>query len=160
MATTGEKLEQQLQNVLSGHPWYGYPVYRILEDVTFETAYEKPHGASHNIIEILLHMISWTEEVLDRLNGKEAGLPVSGDWPQLGQPNEEKWKLYVDDLKLVNVNLIGLIRSFPEEQWSELINDNRNTEPVVTYQELVEGLIQHHVYHAAQIAILKKIVNG
>lgn len=158
--TTGEKLEQQLQNVLSGHTWYGYPVYRILEDVTFETAYEKPHGASHNISEILLHMISWTEEVLDRLNGKEAGLPVSGDWPPLGQPDEEKWKLYIDDLKLVNVNLIGLIRNFPEEQWSELINDNRNTEPVVTYQGLVEGLIQHLVYHSAQIAILKRIING
>lgn len=158
--TTGEKLEQQLQNVLSGHPWYGYPVYRILEEVTFETAYEKPAGASHNIIEILLHMISWTEEVLDNLNGKEAGLPVSGDWPPVGDPDEEKLKLYIDDLKLVNVNLIGVIRNFPEDQWTQQIIDHRGTEPVVTYEELVTGLIQHHIYHSAQIALLKRILNG
>ena len=158
--TTGEKLQLQLETVLSGQPWYGSNVYDILEGVTFETAYEKPAGSVHNIMEILLHMISWTEEVLDRLNGKEAGLPVSGDWPALGQPDEEKWKLYVDDLKLVNVNLIGLIQRFPEDQWNIAINDKRNAEPVVTNEELVIWLIQHHIYHSAQIAILKRIIIG
>jgi uncharacterized damage-inducible protein DinB len=160
--TTSEKLDHELQNVLSGDPWYGNNVYSIIEQVSFEAAFEKAPGAAHTIAEIVLHMLSWTEEVLDRLNGKEASQPLSGDWPDTGAPDEQKWHNYVNDLKLVNVNLSGVIQNFPEEKWGELMNEER--EPGlgtgVTNEELVNGLIQHHVYHSGQIAILNRIING
>ncbi len=160
--TTSEKLSLELQKILSGDPWYGSPVYQVIEAVSFEAAFEKVAGASHTIAEIVLHMLAWTEEVLDRMNGKEASLPLSGDWPPTGTPDEQKWQNYVNDLKLVNVNLLGLIQNFPEEQWSEPMNDERNRElgNGVTYEELVNGLIQHHIYHSGQIAILNRIING
>lgn len=157
--TTTEKLTQELANVLSGAPWYGDPVYTIIEKVTFETAYEKPEHAAHNIAEIVLHMLAWTEEVIDRMNGLPSGVPTSGDWPPTGNPDQQKWQNYVNDLKLVNVNLLGVMRDFPEEQWSEPINDERNRElgAGVTYEALMNGLIQHHVYHSGQIALLTRI---
>jgi len=158
--TTGEKLQQELEKVLSARPWYGKSVYDIIEPITFETAYEKPPGAAHNIAEIVLHMVAWTEEVMDRMNGMNAGVPSSGDWPETGAPDEQKWQNYVSDLKLVNVNLIGIIQKFPEEQWSEPIDDQRGDRPIVTYEALINGLIQHHVYHSGQIAILNRIING
>ena len=107
--TTSEELQHELENILSGDPWYGNSVYSIIEQVSFEAAFEKPPGATHAIAEIVLHMLSWTEEVLDRLNGKEASQPLSGDWPETGLPEEQKWHNYVNDLKLVNVNLLGVI---------------------------------------------------
>ena len=157
-----KELSHQLENILSGDPWYGSPVYTIIEGISFEAAYEKPPGSVHNIAEIVLHMIAWTEEVMDRMNGLTAGVPTSGDWPETGSPEEQKWQNYVDDLKLVNVNLVGVIQNFPPEQWSEVINDERNRElgTGVTYEELINGLIQHHIYHSAQIALLNRIVNG
>jgi uncharacterized damage-inducible protein DinB len=160
--TTSEKLSLELESVLSIGPWYGSPVYDIIKQVSFEAAYEKPAGTAHNIAEIVLHMLAWTEEVLDRMNGMDAGIPSSGDWPPTGNPDEQKWQNYVDDLKLVNVNLLGLIQSFPEEKWNELINSERNRElgSGVTYEELVNGLIQHHIYHTGQIAVLNRIING
>ncbi|HEX3384397.1 MAG TPA: DinB family protein [Mucilaginibacter sp.] len=160
--TTSEKLQQKLQNVLSGDPWYGNNVYSIIEQVGFEAAFEKPPGAAHTIAGIVLHMLSWTEEVLDRLNGKAPSLPLSGDWPDTGLPDEEKWQNYVNDLKLVNVNLSAAIGNFPEEQWNEQVRGGR--EPSlgtgVTYKGLISGVIQHYIYHAGQIAILNRIVNG
>jgi len=160
--TTSEKLQSELENVLSGDPWYGNNVYAIIERVGFEEAFEKPPGAAHTIAEIVLHMLSWTEEVLDRLNGKEAGQPFSGDWPDPGVPDQEKWQNYVNNLKLVNVNLLGVIRNFPEEQWAEPIKDERDadSEKGLTFEQLVNGLIQHHVYHSGQIASLNKMING
>ncbi|MGN8072580.1 DinB family protein [Mucilaginibacter sp. 22184] len=160
--STSENLSHELQNVLSGDPWYGSPVYTILKSVNFETAYEKPPGSIHNIAEIVLHMIAWTEEVMDRMNGLPSGLPTSGDWPPISKPDEQKWQNYVEDLKLVNVNLIGIIQNFPPDQWNEPTNDERNREEGtgVTYEELINGLIQHHIYHSAQIALLKRIING
>jgi uncharacterized damage-inducible protein DinB len=160
--TTSEKLSTELQKILSGDAWYGSPVYDIVESISFEAAYEKPPGSVHNIAEIVLHMIAWTEEVMDRMNGLTAGIPTSGDWPETGAPDEQKWQNYVDDLKLVNVNLIGVIQNFPQEQWDEPIKDERNREmgTGVSYEELINGLIQHHIYHSGQIALLNRIING
>ncbi len=56
--TKSEKLEQELQKVLSGNPWYGNSVYNIIEQVSFEAAFEKEQGASHTIAEIVLHMLA------------------------------------------------------------------------------------------------------
>jgi uncharacterized damage-inducible protein DinB len=160
--TTSEKLSNELEKILSGDPWYGNPVYQVIEQVSFEAAFEKPDHAAHSIAEIVLHMVAWTEEVMDRMNGMTAGVPSSGDWPPTGSPTEQKWQNYVNDLKLVNVNLLGLIQNFPEEKWNEPMNDERNRElgNGVSYEELVNGLIQHHIYHSGQIAILNRIITG
>jgi uncharacterized damage-inducible protein DinB len=157
-----EQLKQELEKALQGDPWYGNNVYAIIKPISFEAAYEKPPGSVHNIAGIVLHMLSWTEEVMDRMNGLNAQLPSSGDWPDPGKPDEEKWQNYVSDLKLVNVNLLGVIQNFPEEQWNEPIKDERNRElgTGVSFEELVRGLIQHHIYHSAQIALLNRIING
>ena len=160
--TISEELSRKLQTTLSGDPWYGPPVYKIVEGISFEAAYEKPPGSAHNIAELVLHMIAWTEEVMDRMNGLPSGIPTSGDWPPTGAPDEQKWQNYVEDLKLVNVNLIGIIQKFPPEQWDELTTDERDRElgTGVTYEELINGLIQHHIYHSGQIALLNRIING
>jgi len=155
--TKSEQLKAELECVLWGDAWYGPAVYVIIEQVSFEAAYEKPQGSVHNIAGIVLHMLAWTEEVLDRMNEMAAGMPSSGDWPDPGKPDEQKWQNYVNDLKLVNVNLLGVIQIFPEEKWSELITDTRETEPVTNYEDLVRGFIRHQVYHAGQIALLTRI---
>jgi len=156
---TGEKLVKEFEDILSGGPWYGDPIYKILDRITFDSAYEKPIPAAHNVAEILLHMLSWTEEVMDRMNGMTASTPSSGDWPDPGAPDEQKWQLWVEDLKLVNFNLIKIIRDFPDEQWDDKIDDKRGYEPT-TYEELIHGFFQHQIYHAGQIALLVKMVNG
>ncbi|HWZ16364.1 MAG TPA: DinB family protein [Mucilaginibacter sp.] len=155
--TKSEQIKQNLERALWGKPWYGQPIYTIIDQVSFEAAYEKPTASVHNIAGIVLHMLAWTEEVLDRMNGMAASIPSSGDWPDAGKPDEQKWQNYVNDLKLVNVNLLGAIQNFPEEKWDELINDTRENEPVTTYENLIVGFIEHQIYHAGQIALLTRI---
>jgi len=159
--TISEEITQNLEKVLSVDAWYGSPVYTIIEQVSFEAAYEKPPGSVHNIAEIVLHMLAWTEDVIDRMNGLSAQTPSSGDWPEARAPDEQKWsrRCGISDLKLVTVNLPGVIQNFPEEKWNGLIIDTRETEPVTTYKELINGFIQHEVYHAGQIALLNRILS-
>ena len=156
---TSTQLQSELKNVLWGQPWYGNSVYVTLTGIGFESALKRPPGGAHTIAEIVLHMISWTEEVIDRINEKPASLPLGGDWPDPGEFDELKWNLYLDDLKLVNKNLLRAIQDFPEEKWQEPIIDERGEEPVVTYAEMVRGLIQHHVYHQGQIGVLIRVVS-
>ncbi|GAB2696754.1 hypothetical protein GCM10027037_20890 [Mucilaginibacter koreensis] len=159
MATSAQ-LAKQFTEIFSGQPWYGNHIYSILEPVDFETAYDRPVNAGHSIIEILLHMLSWTEEVTARMGGKMASEPAGGDWPEAGDPDEQKWPQLVNNLKLANVNLEKVIQDFPAERWSEPVNDQRGTEPVSTYQGLIEGFLQHQIYHAGQIALLTKQLHG
>lgn len=158
--SVSEDLQQNLQQVLSGNPWYGSPVYTIIGEVSFEAAFQKPLGSVHNIAGIVLHIVAWTEEVIDRLNGMDAQQPTSGDWPDPGIPDEQKWHNYVNDFKLVNLNLLGTIENLPDENWYNLVNGTVENDPGTTYEALVRGLIQHHIYHAAQIALLNRMING
>jgi hypothetical protein len=84
-------------------------------------------------------------------------VPSSGDWPDPGTPDEQKWQNFINDLKLVNVNLIGMIQNFPEEQWGELVGGTIENDPGTTFETLVIGLIQHHIYHSGQISLLTRI---
>jgi uncharacterized damage-inducible protein DinB len=157
-----EKLETSLQSILAHEPWYGPATYDIIDGISFEAAYEKPPGSVHNIAGILMHMLGWTQEATERMHGKEAGDPAGGDWPDPGQPDQQRWQHLINDFKLANVTLAGVIQSFPAEKWGAPTNDKRYsaTGEGVTYQELIEGLIQHHIYHSGQIALLNRIING
>ncbi len=160
--TTAEKLGAELSEVLSGDAWYGSPVYEIIDATTFDVAYERPPGGAHSVVEIVLHMIGWTEEVNLRMQGKEAGMPPGGDWPDAGEPDEERWQKLKDSFKLVNVALIDAISQVEDDKWQQPTNDKRNAAlgTGVTYEALIRGLIQHHVYHAGQVAILNKMLGG
>ncbi|MBB3054514.1 DinB family protein [Mucilaginibacter gotjawali] len=153
------QLSNDLTEVLQGNPWYGPSVYEIIEQVSFEAAFEKPPGSVHSIAGILLHMISWTEEVIDRMNGLPSQVPSSGDWPDPGTPDEQKWQNYVSDLKLVNVNLLGIIQNFPKEQWTEHVTGVVENDPGTTFEALIKGLIQHHIYHSGQVSLLLRIID-
>ncbi|RVT98284.1 DinB family protein [Mucilaginibacter limnophilus] len=153
---------QELNRVLNGDAWYSSNVYDIVNGIDFEAAYERPPGGAHSIAEIVLHMTGWTEEVIRRMQGNKAALPPGGDWPNAGAPDEEKWQRLKQDFKLMNVTLTGIVERFPEEKWNEPTRDERNNElgTGVTYAALINGLIQHHVYHSGQIALLKRVINS
>ena len=159
MTTIAEKLQTSLQQILAHDPWYGPATYDIFEGITFEMAYETPSGSVHNIAGILLHMLGWTQEVTERMGGQTAGEPAAGDWPDPGTPDEDKWKQLIADFKLANVTLAGIMQNFPQDKWNTPTNDTRDRElgTGVSYQALIEGLIQHHIYHSGQIALLKRI---
>jgi uncharacterized damage-inducible protein DinB len=160
--SNSSKLQYQLQTILYGNAWYGTPIYTILDSVSFEAAYEKAPGASNSIAAIVLHMLAWTEEVTQRLQGGLAAIPVRGDWPDPGTPDEQKWKELVSYFKLANVELLKLVGDFHGEQWTDSTNDDRGryTGADASYEAMITGLMQHHVYHAGQIALLNKIING
>jgi uncharacterized damage-inducible protein DinB len=160
--SNSSKLYNQLSTILYGHAWYGTPIYTIIDGVTFEAAFEKLPGASHTIAEILMHMLAWTEEVTSRMQGNSAGTPAGGDWPDVGEPDEQKLQQIVNNFKLANVELLQLIDEFLEEKWSQATNDERGrySDNKLSYEAMISGLIQHHIYHAGQIVLLNKMSNG
>jgi len=162
MMNKSATLQTQLETILYRQPWYGTSIYSIIESLSFEAAYERPEHAAHNVAEILTHMLAWTEETISRMNGNQANQPVRGDWTEVVTPDEKKWQQLIASFKLANVELTRLIANLPEDKWTQATNDSRETYTGygATYEALVVGLMQHHVYHAGQISLLNRLING
>jgi len=157
-----DRIIDQLQREHAGDPWHGSALLSILAGVTAERAAAKPVRNGHSIWELVLHMTGWKGEVRRRLSGAPAGEPEAGDWPSVGQPTDERWTEARARLQAAHDQLIAAIRQLPENRLYEPTNDPRNAPrgTGVSYYELLHGIVQHDVYHAGQIALLKKAVQG
>lgn len=148
------KLAKELVETLSGQPWYGSPVITLLENVDPAKIHNKSSGP-HTIADILMHMIAWTEEAAERLKGKCASDPARGDWPD---PESRSFKELKGLFISANEHLKDTIVRMGEEMFGQQVNDDRYPEITEkgTNEELIQGIIQHHIYHSAQIALLNK----
>jgi uncharacterized damage-inducible protein DinB len=152
------RLVDQLEREYSGDPWHGSPMLQILEGLDAVAAERKPIAGAHSIWELVLHVTGWKREVARRTMGAPAGEPADGDWPEVGEPTEARWRAALEDLNAAHLELIAAIRALPEARLFEPTNDPRNR-PLgtgVSYYVLLHGAVQHDVYHAGQIALLKR----
>jgi uncharacterized damage-inducible protein DinB len=153
-----DRILDQLAREHDGDPWHGSPLLHILEGVTAAGASARPIPGGHSIWELVLHITGWKNEVRRRLSGAPAADPEDGDWPDAGAPSESRWREARERLQRAHDDLAAAIRTLPEETLYAATNDPRNR-PLgtgVSYYVLLHGIVQHDVYHAGQIALLKK----
>ena len=155
-----DRIVDELEREHSGDPWHGSPLRTILEGITHGQAAARPIAAGHSIWELVLHITAWKGEVRRRLSGAPAADPQEGDWPPVGEATADRWRVVVERLERVHRDLVSAIRSLPEPRLFEPSRDprNRETGAGVSYYVLLHGIVQHDVYHAGQIALLKRAV--
>jgi uncharacterized damage-inducible protein DinB len=153
-----DNIVDELQREHEGDPWHGSPLKHILDGVTADQAGARRVAGAHSIWELVLHITAWKGEVRRRLSGAAASDPEEGDWPEVGEPSAARWKAALARLEQTHRALIAAVRQFPESRLAEPSNDTRNNAlgTGVSYYVLLHGIVQHDVYHAGQIAILKK----
>jgi uncharacterized damage-inducible protein DinB len=152
------RIIDELAREHDGDPWHGSPLLKILEGVTASQAAARPIPDAHSIWELVLHVTAWKNEVRRRLSGAPAGDPDEGDWPDAGETSAERWREARAGLQRAHDALVAAAGTVPEGKLYEATNDPRNR-PLgtgVSYYVLLHGVVQHDVYHAGQIAILKK----
>lgn len=151
-----ERIADQLRRAFEGNAWHGPALSEVLSGVTGEKAARKPLIAAHSIWEIVLHVAVWQSVVRRRLMGEVIDkLPPEQDWPPVKDPSENAWRNLLESLKQGNRQLQQAISEFSDERLSEPV-------PAKGYSTYVmlHGVVQHDLYHAGQIAILKKARNG
>ena len=151
-----ERIADQLRRAFEGNAWHGPALSEVLSDVTSEQAAKKPLRAAHSIWEIVLHIAVWESAVRRRLMGEVIDeLPPEQDWPPVRDTSENTWQSVLESLKQGNRQLQQAISEFRDERLSEPV-------PAKGYSTYVmlHGVVQHHLYHAGQIAILKKARSG
>jgi uncharacterized damage-inducible protein DinB len=156
--TEVNRLLDQLQREHEGDPWHGSPLRTILDGIDAGRAARTPIENGHSIWQLVLHITAWKKEVAKRARGGPASEPADGDWPGVGEPTETRWRAALDRLEAAHRDLLAAVAALPEEKLFEATNDPRDR-PLgagVSYYVLLHGIVQHDVYHAGQIAILKK----
>jgi hypothetical protein len=160
--TESQRIVDQLRRAFSGDPWHGLPTTRLLDGLAAWEAAQRPVGGAASIWEIVLHMKAWIGEVHRRLLGGNPALPGEGDWPALGETTEDAWRDCVAALTSVHEALLADLGEFPENRLWEVVGDRERSREVgagVSYYVMLHGLVQHNVYHTAQIGMLRRILN-
>ena len=141
-------LASQLRRSYEGQAWHGPCLLELLSGVTSEQAAAKPVSGAHSIFELVLHVTAWVREALAVVEGKKYETLVGEkDWP----PVRETWQAALDDLGATTHALVTAIRAMPEEKLGESAGGAE-----YNFYFLLHGVVQHNLYHAGQIALLKR----
>ena len=153
-----DRIVEQLQRAYNGDAWYGPSVRAALAGVDARQAIARPEPAAHTISEIVLHMTAWTREVTRRVQGGVAQEPEQGDWPAGAAADQGGWTGVLVALDVANEELVTAIGALDDAQLQDRIGDVRDRAlgSGVSRYVTLHGLVQHHVYHAGQISLLKK----
>ena len=146
------ELVSQFEALYDGQPWYGDSLCHILADITPTKAYWQPNRSSHSIAQLISHIIYWRQSLIKRLTGDleyKASMQSDENWKPNAQLKKEGWDTLMNSLAESQAQLLTLLSKQKETILKKKYSDK------ATFQDLINGIIQHDVYHIGQIAYLK-----
>ena len=147
----GGRIADQLRRAFEGDAWHGPAMLELLADVDAATAAARPIPDAHSIWELLLHVEAWDGAAIRRLGGKKTQLKGKKNFPPAPKPTEAAWRAAVADAKRVHKSLVKTVVGLSEARLRERCPGKK-----YDFYHLLQGVAQHELYHAGQIAILKK----
>lgn len=145
-------IADQLRRAFDGSAWHGPAVLELLADVDAETAAARPIADVHSIWELLLHIAVWDNAGMVRLTGKRWQPTGLHNFPTVpAKPTEAAWRKAIAATKRTHGKLIKTVAGLPESRLRDRVPGKR-----YDFYHMLHGIAQHELYHAGQIAILKK----
>lgn len=147
-----ERIQDQMKRAYDGDPWPGPSLRKALDGVTASVAARRPLAGAHTIWELVLHVAAWKEVARQRLEWKPVEEPAEGDFPTITETNEEAWAGALELLETNHRKLLEVVNDAGDEwQFDKLV-------PVggKSVYETMHGILQHDIYHAGQIMLLRK----
>ena len=143
----------QLQRASSGEAWHGPSLKELLDGITAEQALARQLPGAHSIWELTMHIGVWMSAARRRMAGDSAKLTLQEDWPMIDGGSPAAWRQTLDALEQEHNQLKAAISSLPESSLQNVAPGKNHS-----LEFMLHGVIQHNLYHAGQIALLKKAV--
>ncbi len=148
-------LAEQLRNAFDGEAWSGPALLELLADVDAATAAAHPFPEVHSIWELVLHIAAWDDAVNRRIvlgkTGRALQLNAAENFPAVNDQSPVAWKKTIAATKSTHAQLVKTVEALPDRRLGERVPGKK-----YDIRFMVEGVAQHELYHAGQIAILKK----
>lgn len=144
-------LAEQLRRAFYGNAWPGPAVLDLLQDVDAAAAAAKPIPDVHSIWELVLHIAAWDNAAIRRLAGEKCQPEGLANFPPVAKPTEAAWRKAVAQARRTHDQLVKIVAALPESHLRDRVPGKR-----YDFYFMLQGVAQHELYHAGQIAILKK----
>jgi uncharacterized damage-inducible protein DinB len=158
LMTEVERISDQFQRSFDGKAWHGPTVLALLEGVSAAQAATRPVASAHSIWELVQHIDAWERACIRRLKGDPAYLTDEEDWPAVTDTSETAWTRTKGHLVDTHRELLEAIGNLKDADLDRPIIDDP-TAPYASIYVTLHGGVQHDLYHAGQIAILKKALS-
>jgi uncharacterized damage-inducible protein DinB len=146
-----ENILDELRRIHAGDAWHGPALKESLSGVTAEQAAARPVAGAHSIWELVRHITGWENVFRLRLEGDPVTEPKEGDFPPAGEVSEEAWAETLRRLDDCHERLLRTVAGLDDSALPETVPGKD-----YSIRFLLDGVVRHHVYHAGQIALLKK----
>jgi uncharacterized damage-inducible protein DinB len=149
------RIADQLQRAFEGEAWHGDSLLEILKGVSAEQAAARPIKNGHTIWELVLHIAAWDGAVRRRMGGVAVKLTDAENFPPVANTNEAAWGKALAEVRRAHEELIAAVSAMADARLYEMVPGKEGAH--YTFYYMLHGVVQHELYHAGQIALLKKM---
>ena len=149
------RIADQLRRAFDGEAWHGDSLFEILAGVTEARAAARPIAGAHTIWELALHVAAWDGAVLRRLGGASVELADAENFPPVTDASAAAWRAALAQVRRGHAELVAAVASLPDSRLDDMVPGKEGAH--YTFYYMLHGVVQHELYHAGQIALLKKM---
>lgn len=153
MNTECMRIADQLRRAFEGKAWHGPALKELLADLTPQRTEARPIPSAHSIWELVLHIETWTQVALQATTG--VAMPkivgTEKDWPPVTDTSAAAWATASGNMFRSGEQLARAIEQFSDARLNETVPGRQ-----YDFYYLFHGVVQHSLYHAGQIALLKR----
>ena len=150
------RIADQLRRAFQGNAWHGDSLLELLEGISAAQASARPVKHAHTIWELVLHITAWDGAVRRRLAGATVDLSDEQDFPPVMDSSENAWRRTLEQARKGHTELVEAVEAFPDERLEERVPGKKSEPEWYNFYYMLHGVVQHGLYHAGQIALLKK----
>lgn len=146
---------RQLNEIQDGSLWFDQCFKEKVDKLPDAEAFTRPIPLVHSVAEHISHILEWRKECLLRFKGQQTDLMNSADdWKSDIELKKIGWR----NLKnLFYESTVTLINTLQNKDDTYL--DTKFLDTDYNFHYLIEGIIQHDLYHLGQIGITIKLLN-
>jgi DinB superfamily len=133
--------------------WHGPNLKQSIRGISAKQAAWRPGSGRHNIWEVTLHAAYWKYVVRRKIEGgKRGSFVLKGSnffpRPEKGKLTEAAWK--------ADKELLGREHRALQDSIAKVLQTNLSSKLL----RMIYGVAFHDVYHAGQIRLLRRLMNG
>lgn len=146
---------RQLKEIQDGSLWFDQCFKDKIEPLSDADAFTRPIPEVHSVAEHISHILEWRKECLLRFKGQRTELMDSpDDWKDNDTLRKTGWENLKNLFYESTVTLIRALENQHDAYLETMFADTNNN-----FHYIIEGIIQHDLYHLGQIGITIKLLN-
>ncbi len=143
------------REVWDGSFWASTNFAKTLKEISPTQATAKPLPSLHSIAELVWHVIAWRKVMIENLKGNmeySVEIDSAEDWKKIDEGNSIAWEEALAELEASQEEIVKVLTGCAEEGLERVYKKK------YTLRFLINGVIQHDIYHLGQIRMVKGLV--